>query len=42
MMDNDLSLIQQEDSIWSTNTNDKDDLSDGTEVINFIDDNGCR
>ena len=38
IIDNDLSLIQQEDSIWSTNTNDKDNLLDGTEVIHFLDD----
>ena len=36
-MTNDLSLIQQDDSIWSHNTNDKDELSDGTEVIQFDD-----
>ncbi len=36
-MATDLSLIQQEDSIWSSNTNDKDDLSDGTEAIQFED-----
>ncbi len=32
-----ISLIQQDDSIWSHTSDDKDELSDGTEVIQFDD-----
>jgi hypothetical protein len=36
-MHSDLSLIQQDDSIWSHTTDDKDNLSDGTETIQLDD-----